>query len=688
MKQWLYAFSTFAIATFTLSVSAKNLGETDSISTFQNTINFAEEAAYFVYNNTKLEIINENSGRTMDNYLSFSPADKIVLHFAYRLKLNTRSGVDNYGYILINKKQQAILNSFEVKTFKPGGEIIKFDSAQIFHSSILNFDNQKENIDLTKYVIPGVEVGDEIEVTYSLETTGDLAQMLFGNAFLNNNLPSIHSEYTIVIPYPYMLFYKSYNGFKAPKIENDDLKVINTFALDSTPAVKDMSYTCLYDQFPYFYYSVDYNKDQTGFLSWKDFYNQFVSFLYPSPYSDEPYLINYKKWIKRNLKDTKELTKFQKFEDIYNSIKNDFDIISPFENGNTGPVRPNLFKNKIERSYLYNFYAFALDYLDIDYYLCFGRNKYNGAIDESFLRKNEFTDYFLMYNDANHNSVFIYPHEINRKYNLNEIPSYLNETEVLFARNDTADRYVEDKKIQSVISDSQILKYKLKVSRNDTKLNYYHRLRTIGVDLDSAETKYNSIINFSGFSSTDLRHFYVDLLHNKAHYNLYLNEVQKGRDVFKLDSMYLINEKPNYPFKYSVGVTGKLGKFYNYMNDSTIVISVEEILNNNKIEYDKKNRNQNIVLPSAYSDIQDLVINFNAPIYIVNKDQLSKEFTNELGSYKFESLIIGEQSLRLISSYVIKKETIDKKAFMYLNDINDASNQMTNARIIIRIKKL
>jgi hypothetical protein len=169
---------------------------------------------------------------------------------------------------------------------------------------------------------------------------------------------------------------------------------------------------------------------------------------------------------------------------------------------------------------------------------------------------------------------------------------------------------------------------------------------------------------------------------------VYLNEVQKGRDVFKLDSMYLLNERPNYPFKYSVGVTGKLGKFYNYLNDSTIVISVEEILNNNKIEYDRKYRNLNIVLTNAYSDIQDLVINFDVPIYVVNIEQLSKEFNNELGSYKFESLIMGEKSLKLISTYTIKSETIDKNAFRDLNDINDASNQMTNARIIIRIKKI
>jgi hypothetical protein len=94
-----------------------------------------------------------------------------------------------------------------------------------------------------------------------------------------------------------------------------------------------------------------------------------------------------------------------------------------------------------------------------------------------------------------------------------------------------------------------------------------------------------------------------------------------------------------------------------------------------------------IFLPYAYSDIQDLIIDFKQPIEIINLEILQKNKENSLGSYKFETIPLEKNKLHLTSTYIIRKELIEKTSFKNLDEINEVSNQMSNSKLILRIKK-
>jgi hypothetical protein len=123
------------------------------------------------------------------------------------------------------------------------------------------------------------------------------------------------------------------------------------------------------------------------------------------------------------------------------------------------------------------------------------------------------------------------------------------------------------------------------------------------------------------------------------------------------------------------------------VNDSTLIISVEEILNNNLVEYDRLTRNLDILLPFAFSDIQDLIIEFDIPVEIVNLDALKRELENETGSYRFEALRIGDNKLKLTATYVIKNDLIKLESLGQLNALNDAAGEMSNSKIIVNLKR-
>lgn len=714
MKLLLFTFSltVISILLFETNLSGNEINDSEGKKT--RPIDFTQEDAYYIYNNLEIEVFSDYSLGKPKAGMYYYDAKNIRVTYSSRIKLNTRNGVEKYSYLTLNSTEKKDLKSVEIRSYKPNGSVIEFDSTQILRSLVPLSPNQANNLNLTKYVIPGVEAGDEIEINYICEFNGGhvFTEHLNGNIFPQKDMPSLQSNFRIIVPAPYRVFYKCYNKYREPYVKIDNIKAICTFHSDSTIAVKDVSYACMANELPYFYYSIEYRKELSDNTKLIDLYNEFIK---RANLPINPYTLNdvTKKWIRENLKDNKKNNRFQQFEILYKSIMDNFVI-------DEGAGSDDFFTHKIRRFDLYRLYVQIFNYLNIDYFLCLAKSKYEGDIDLNFIRRNEFTDQLFMYYDNDSNKVFIYPHTINKKYNLNEFPSFLNGTNAVLIRqatktdkNNKTVNSTDMKKYPSpfnrkfadlieqaaktgknnknanstVFDDFNLDIRKIPLLMSDEKSNYYFRQRIIGIDLKSEESSYNSTINLTGLSATDGRILYDNIFRNKENYKLYLTEFQKGRDIFKVDSIYLKNESNTIPFKYSIAMTGKLGRFYNYINDTTIVISINEILNNNKIEYNKRSRNLDILLPYAFSDILDLIIEFKQPIKVINQEILKKEMENSLGSYKFEMVPLEGNKLHLTSTYIIKDELIKKFSFNKLDEINDASGEMSNSRIIVRIKK-
>ncbi len=305
MKQLLYISSLFILINISVEINifGINIQTNDSLHNINNTTNFNEEDAYYIYNNVELELINAKySLKRINVSNSYATAYSVELRYSSRLKINTRKGLENFAYLTLKKEEKTIMKSFEVITIKSNGSIIKFDSSQIFHSSIPQTDDTKDNLNIIKYIIPGVEVGDEIEFNYSCEYSGSITDRMFGNVFMQNFLPSIQSNYKVIIPSPYKVIYKCYNGFKKPTILTDVNKITSTFSLDSVIPIKDYYYTCLADELPYFYYAIENEKSINQFPTWSGLYYDFTNsttFYYDL---DNPDLDYIGKWIKKKLK--------------------------------------------------------------------------------------------------------------------------------------------------------------------------------------------------------------------------------------------------------------------------------------------------------------------------------------------------------------------------------------------------
>ena len=687
MRLLFYIFSLLSLTINQGSVSAFSLPACKNSADIKGRFhNIEGENAYFIYSNIEMEVINENSMRKPEEFKPFAVSKKVAVRYNSRMKLNTKSAIQDYAYISLNRESRTIIKSFEITTYKPDGTTVKFDSSQIFHSMLPDMIDTSKKLDVMKYVIPGIEPGDEIKVNYSFEYEGDITSKLYGNIFFTQDLPALQYSFKILVPYPYNVFYKCYNGFKEPMVENTESKAICTFSQDSCFAVKDASQASLFNEVPYFYFSLEFDRKLEEYTRWKDLYNQFGVFAEAPIYMWDPYDRGYNRWVKQNIKDLKDKDKFQKFEILYNRIRENLENQSKEEESNMPGLDQNSAYNEFYSYKACKPYAKLLKKLEIDYYVCFARNKYNGIIDENFIRKDEITDILMMYYDNDSNMIILYPNDYSHNYYLNELPGYLSGTDALMIKMPGIESDKGKKNENRVLSDAGLTIKKISIQKGNEKTNFYYRLRNVGISTKTDASSYFSVINLSGYTSTDNRPIYKVLFTGKDSYNDYLTMMETDTTIFKVDSIYKKTESGNYPFKFTVSLSGKLGKFYNYVNDSTIVISTDDILTNNVVNYDRESRNLDLLLPFAYSDIQDLIIDFDKPVNIINADALHKELSNGAGSYKFEVIQMGDNKLKLTSTYVIKKDLIELESLNQLNDLNDAAREMANSRVIVTIK--
>ena len=113
MRQLLFISSIiYAInLIFAVDVYSNSFQLLDSLNSINKIIDYNDADAYFIYNNTELEVINNNSGKKIGEQSEYAYALKIIFSYSYKMKINNRYGLENYAYLTLNK-DETIIKSF------------------------------------------------------------------------------------------------------------------------------------------------------------------------------------------------------------------------------------------------------------------------------------------------------------------------------------------------------------------------------------------------------------------------------------------------------------------------------------------------------------------------------------------------------------------------------------------------
>lgn len=631
--------------------------------------------------------------QTSDAYMLYSFKDvtyvknwsgfKRYISISNKLVLNNSSGVDRFGYINLNKHVANNISEIKVRTLKANGSSIELDSAKIFERK-----NTDGRFDAIKYPIPGIEPGDTIETKYTYTEYTKKSEMM-DFVYLQSEIPSFRSEYSIQSPPELHIRYKEYNELPEPQIVTNDSLIYCLFGMNNVRGLRENQNTCIPCQKPYAYYSMEVEDDDP--VSWIKIYNKGFNFITQPIAFDKENFSYYNRWKRRVLDKSKDSSKFQQFRILHRDIMNNMEMESPRETEFVKSEGYFLKEGRINTISLRRLYRRLLEELEIDYWAVFARSKRAGAIDPYFIRSGEFDHVFFAFSDEDGKLKLLYPHDEYSRYHINEIPTALYNTEAVMVQpSEGGKRKRSDKFIgydlEMAEADSVTVKT-IQLPESNPTLNYAKQVYyvDIGTYKENFLAKYR--LSVSGGVYTDIKGFFGILEQDDSVNEYYdaLQEFEGESEIFELDTIISTTYKESLPFGMTMTAEGRFKDGISFVNDGIVSVSLQNILDHNEMEVAEEIEDLNYYLDYSYSDNIMLILKFPGKIEVLNKDDYAINFENDFGEYLFDLKLINDNEVTIFSNYKVTQALIPNSELSQLAALQEITKKIKNTRILVKL---
>lgn len=601
-----------------------------------------------------------------------------------KLVVNNANGVEKYAFLTLSEYESNHIKKIKVRTLKKDGSIVELDSSLVFQKKAKNKKFGEIN-----YPIPAVEPGDTIETTYTYYENLKLDELI-GYVSLHSDIPSKNTQYTVQTTKDLGIRYKTYNNFPEPEIVSNDSLVYLQFSMDKIKGFENNDYSCFPCELPYLYYSLE--KKDSELRTWKDVYNEEFNFLTQPLAIDTERSSYYKRWKKRLIGEAKDSSKYYKFNLLFNEVSENFniDVLKGKEF-----IKSNgyfLKEKRFDVISIRRFYRQILEDLEIPYWAVFGKSKLSGNIDPYYIRKGEYDHIFFAFENKDKKLIFLYPHSESYKYQIDEIPTSLYNTNailikpILTSKKKKKDKFISrDLKFAEVDSISRL---KVKLPGLSSNQNYLNQIVYSKVDIKKRTTSFKYMFKVSGGSSTDLRTFLNMMNENEEVNDFYnaLSEYEGEDNTMQIDTVTQVKLKNHKPYTYYINAEGKLNNTVTFLNDSLVSISFDKLINHNQIETNTDAAALNYYLDYSYSDNFMLNLQFPCKIEVLGLDDGKVNFKNDFGEYYFELKQNNKNQLIVKSNYKILQNQIPKENYQELKLLNQKVKNSESKRLIVKLK--
>lgn len=601
-----------------------------------------------------------------------------------KLVVNNTNGVEKYAFLKLSEYESNHLKNIKIRTLKKDGSVIELDSSLVFQKT-----SKKKKFGEINYPIPAVEPGDTIETTYTYYENLKLNELI-GYVNLYKDIPSKNTQYTVKTNKDLGIRYKLYNNFPEPGIVSNDSLVYLQFSLNKVKGIESNEYSCFPCEVPYFYYSLE--KKGSKLRTWKDIYNEEFNFLTQPIAIDSHRSTYYKRWKKRIIGEAKDSSKYYKFNLLYHEILANFKIEAIQGKEFIKSSGYFLKENRFDVISIRRFYRQVLEDLEIPYWAVFAKSKLSGNIDPHYIREGEYDHIFFAFEDKNDKLKFLYPHSDIYKYQIDEIPTALYNTDAILVKPKRKEKRKKKDKfisldLQFAKTDS-IFRAKIKLPGMSSNQNYLNQIVYAKVNLKEKTTSFKSLFKISGGVSTDTRSFLNMMNKNKEVSNFYnaLSEYEGNDNTMQIDTVTKIGLRNRKPYLYVINTKGKLNNVVKFINDSLVSISFDKLINHNLVETSSNISALSYYLDYSYSDSFMLNLEFPNNIEILGIDDIIN-YKNDFGEYRFELKQSKKNQLTLKSNYKILKDLIPKENYKELKLINEKVKNSESKRLIIKLKK-
>ncbi len=323
---------------------------------------------------------------------SYTSSFTITTTYHRKIRINTINALNDFNklYIPIPSASKYDITDIEGITIHPDNSTTSLNTDDVKETTLpanVPF-YRKLNGKVKLFVFPGLNIGDEIEYTYTISYSRDA----YTNYFNDLKLSYFESEFPvkscrITVTIPYKLNFNSFPlnttaTFQEPKTITKNQPKKYTFQINNLPAVDSEEFTIESEQTPGVIYQVNGSETEALSANWDDELDGFF------------------KNVKKNVQINSELTvgELSKKMKAKNSFSEQMKVISD-EINKVYFIKPEEYiKSAYETAFDaqdYSIYQKLAKTLDYDVHFWFVKNKKSGKFNKSFPNLEQFDDVII-----------------------------------------------------------------------------------------------------------------------------------------------------------------------------------------------------------------------------------------------------------------------------------------------------
>ncbi len=599
-----------------------------------------------------------------------------------KLKILTPAGIRTRTQINIPNYTSSEIRTLDARTIKPDGTVIDLNAADI-HEMKVDIPNGEQNgVQLLRFSIPGVEIGDEVEIVI-LQTTKRLYS--YDEVFLNDEASfCLHSSYTKSLPLGFVTETKCYNNMPRPRIDTIKGQRVICWRVSNLPPKRAEELCVPEYEFPFMRYAVrkipytwsgtqrDYQYDiAVEPASWLEYAKRlnrtnglnsdFLQARITKHFNDQ--FDNYLTY-SRNPDTLQRITRF--FTYVHDHIH----VIDVSESEYENSVDYYLKNNQVMESLMFSFFDRMFKELKLNYFLGLAKNRYTGEFDKEFVTIHSSTQEFMGFEFKNHFYYFFLPGK-KHIYEFGEVPIELGGTDAILISRNNIESPV--RKFTFPVSDKQ---------RNFSKTNVF-----LNIELKKKSITRKDRQSRSGCVSTNERFGLISGSEKNEEFLAdMLRDEKENNSGYVPDSAKIVVAEKTNPFLFTTEKNFHPKEGARQIDNNMYAVSVSGLIRHTVLPYSGGKRTTVYYPRFCYSDVQKIYLVFDAKVELMNADQLKNAWTGGVGTYALSATQINETTIMLDSNYDVNATSVLPADYPKIGELNAEALKAASLQVVVKVK--
>lgn len=590
-----------------------------------------------------------------------------------RYRVQTKAGLDYFTKFSLSKSRGAKPTTIDARTIKKDGTTINLDRDNI--KLLRSYNKLSENYFYEyRLSVPGVEIGDEVEIVYSNSYNEIISTM---DLFFHDDYAIMESKVVITTDRGIITNILLNNGLPDPiRVEAENESIL-TWKLTSLRPIGEQ-YNMIEDyELPFVRMIVTEIKHQgssydVGIKDWGAIFDRLAPGSLEQKYKPKG-LEEYFNSLKSKLDTLSTTGKVNYFAQF---INDEIEIRNSLNDGDDKLSYVDLFSKKIiDEINLINFYKHMFFQLKIPYKVILAKNRYQGELLVSDISSRQITDVFFEFRDEKDAKHYLFLSNESKTFSIDELPYSLEGTKAILLKKQ--DPFSKEKPEVEYMNIGYV-----KMDNNTRKINTHIKIDEAGTLTRKTQ------LNYNGHFSTTFRRDLTELCddYKKDEIIDYLEIEDKDKANFVLDTLFKIEALQTFPYTNKFELRTHTLNAISDGGSDIKNLDLDLIINHIAYRTTKGERYYTSYLPYTGQESIITLIEFPYAIEVINIDDIKINKLNSIGSHELKLEKINPTTFRLSSVFTIAKSIVVPAKYPEFVELNESIKK--NKEFSILFKKL